>query len=410
MQIQPEAKDRKQVDYENMHYQSFLIKYAEIGTKGKNRYIFEDALMHQIREHLKKVEGEFAVQKEQGRVYVNAKSEYDFDEVLEALRHVFGITAICPMMQIEKCSYEELRTKVLEFVKTEHPEEEFKFKVRTRRADKHYPVTSDTVNADVGYDILTAYPKSHVDVHEPDFVVFIEIRQKINIFTRVIPGAGGMPIGTNGKAMLLLSGGIDSPVAGYMIAKRGVMVEAVYFHAPPYTSERAKQKVIDLAKQVAGYAGAIKLHVINFTEIQLAIYERCPHDELTIIMRRYMMRIAERLAYANDCIGLITGESIGQVASQTMFSLRSTDEVCELPVYRPLIGFDKQEIIDLSEKIGTFETSIQPYEDCCTIFVAKHPVTKPNVNVIKRSELKLSDIIDKLTDEAVAGEEVIWCS
>ena len=216
-----------------MHYQSFLIKYAEIGTKGKNRYIFEDALMHQIREHLKKVDGEFAVQKEQGRVYVNAKSDYDYDEVLDALRHVFGITAICPMMQIEKCSYDELRTKVLEFVKTEHPEEEFKFKVRTRRADKHYPVTSDTINADVGYDILTAYPKSHVDVHEPDFVVYIEVRQKINIFTQVIPGAGGMPIGTNGKAMLLLSGGIDSPVAGYMIAKRGVMVEAVYFHAPP---------------------------------------------------------------------------------------------------------------------------------------------------------------------------------
>ena len=393
-----------------MHYQSFLIKYAEIGTKGKNRYIFEDALMHQIREHLKKVDGEFAVQKEQGRVYVNAKSDYDYDEVLDALRHVFGITAICPMMQIEKCSYDELRTKVLEFVKTEHPEEEFKFKVRTRRADKHYPVTSDTINADVGYDILTAYPKSHVDVHEPDFVVYIEVRQKINIFTQVIPGAGGMPIGTNGKAMLLLSGGIDSPVAGYMLAKRGVMVEAVYFHAPPYTSERAKQKVVDLAKQVASYAGAIKLHVINFTEIQLAIYEKCPHDELTIIMRRYMMRIAERLANANDCIGLITGESIGQVASQTMFSLRSTDEVCELPVYRPVIGFDKQEIIDLSEKIGTFETSIQPYEDCCTIFVAKHPVTKPNVNVIKRSELKLSDIIDKMIDEAVASDEVIWCS
>lgn len=393
-----------------MHYQSFLIKYAEIGTKGKNRYIFEDALMHQIREHLKKVEGEFAVQKEQGRVYVNAKSDYDYDEVLDALRHVFGITAICPMMQIEKCSYDELRTKVLEFVKTEHPEEKFKFKVRTRRADKHYPVSSDTINADVGYDILTAYPKSHVDVHEPDFVVYIEVRQKINIFTQVIPGAGGMPIGTNGKAMLLLSGGIDSPVAGYMIAKRGVMVEAVYFHAPPYTSERAKQKVVDLAKQVASYAGAIKLHVINFTEIQLAIYEKCPHDELTIIMRRYMMRIAERLANANDCIGLITGESIGQVASQTMFSLRSTDEVCELPVYRPVIGFDKQEIIDLSEKIGTFETSIQPYEDCCTIFVAKHPVTKPNVNVIKRSELKLSDIIDKMIDEAVASDEVIWCS
>lgn len=393
-----------------MHYQSFLIKYAEIGTKGKNRYIFEDALMHQIREHLKKVDGEFAVQKEQGRVYVNAKSDYDYDEVLDALKHVFGVTAICPMMQIDKCGYDELRERVLEFVKSEHPEEEFSFKVRTRRADKHYPVTSDTINADVGYDVLNAYPKSHVDVHDPDFIIYIEVRQRINIFTQVIPGAGGMPIGTNGKAMLLLSGGIDSPVAGYMIAKRGVMVEAVYFHAPPYTSERAKQKVVDLAKEVAAYAGAIKLHVINFTDIQLAIYEKCPHDELTIIMRRYMMRIAERLAHANDCIGLITGESIGQVASQTMFSLRSTDEVCELPVYRPVIGFDKQEIIDLSEKIGTFETSIQPYEDCCTIFVAKHPVTKPNVNVIRRSELKLSEVIDKLVDEAVASDEVIWCS
>lgn len=393
-----------------MYYQSFLIKYAEIGTKGKNRYMFEDALMHQIREHLKHIEGEFAVQKEQGRIYVNAKSEYDYGDVIDALQHVFGVTAICPMMQIDKCGYDELREKVLEFVKTEHPEEDFSFKVRTRRADKHYPVTSDTINADVGYDILTAYPKSRVDVHEPDFIVYIEVRQKINIFTRVIPGAGGMPIGTNGKAMLLLSGGIDSPVAGYMIAKRGVMIEAVYFHAPPYTSERAKQKVVDLAKEVAGYAGAIKLHVINFTKIQLAIYEKCPHDELTIIMRRYMMRIAERLAKDNECIGLITGESIGQVASQTMFSLRSTDEVCELPVYRPLIGFDKQEIIDLSERIGTFETSIQPYEDCCTIFVAKHPVTKPNVNVIRRSELKLADIIDEMLDEAVETEELIWCS
>ncbi len=393
-----------------MQYQSFLIKYAEIGTKGKNRYIFEDALMHQIREHLKKVDGEFAVQKEQGRVYVNAKSEYDYDDVVGALGKVFGVTAICPMMQIEKCGYDELREKVLAFVKEEHPEEEFSFKVRTRRADKHYPVNSDTINADVGYDVLTAYPKSHVDVHDPDFIIYIEVRQKINIFTRVIPGAGGMPIGTNGKAMLLLSGGIDSPVAGYMIAKRGVMIEAVYFHAPPYTSERAKQKVVDLAKEVAAYAGAIKLHVINFTDIQLAIYEKCPHDELTIIMRRYMMRIAERLANANDCIGLITGESIGQVASQTMFSLRSTDEVCELPVYRPVIGFDKQEIIDLSEKIGTFETSILPFEDCCTIFVAKHPVTKPNVNVIRRSEQKLADVIDAMVEEAIAGEEVIWCS
>ncbi len=393
-----------------MRYQSFLIKYAEIGTKGKNRYIFEDALMHQIRAHLKKVDGEFAVQKEQGRIYVNAKSDYDYDEVVDALSRVFGVTGICPMMQIDKCGYEELRKRVLEFVKTEHPEEAFSFKVKAKRADKHYPVTSDTINADLGYDILTAYPKSHVDVHKPDFTVYIEIRQKVNVYTTVIPGAGGMPIGTNGKAMLLLSGGIDSPVAGYMIAKRGVIIEAVYFHAPPYTSERAKQKVIDLAKQVASYSGTIKLHIVNFTDIQLYIYEQCPHDELTIIMRRYMMRIAERLANANDCIGLVTGESIGQVASQTMFSLRTTDEVCELPVYRPVIGFDKQEIVDVAEKIGTFETSILPYEDCCTIFVAKHPVTKPNLNVIKRSEKHLAEKIDELVETAISSEEVVYCS
>ena len=392
-----------------MFYHSFLIKYAEIGTKGKNRYIFEDALMHDIRHKLDKVEGEFAIQKEQGRIYVNAKSEYEYDDVIDALSRVFGITGICPMMQIEKCGYEELRKQVLDFVKEEHPEESFSFKVHARRADKHYPVNSDVINADVGYDILCAYPGAHVDVHDPDFIVYIEVRQKINVYTRVLPGAGGMPMGTNGTAMLLLSGGIDSPVAGYMIAKRGVRIEAVYFHAPPYTSERAKQKVIDLARLVARYSGPIKLHVINFTDIQLYIYEKCPHDELTIIMRRYMMRIAERLAKASDCLGLITGESIGQVASQTMFSLRVTDEVCELPVYRPVIGFDKQEIVDLAERIGTFETSILPYEDCCTIFVAKHPVTKPELKAIKRSEKHLEEQIDELVDKAIETDEVIWC-
>lgn len=393
-----------------MRYQSFLIKYAEIGTKGKNRYIFEDALMQQIRLHLQKVEGEFAIQKEQGRIYVNAKTEYDYDEVIEALSRVFGVTGICPMMQIDKCDYETLRKEVLAFVQREHEEQAFSFKVRAKRADKRYPVTSDEINADVGFDVLEAYPQSHVDVHNPDFIIYIEIRQHINVYTKTIRGAGGMPIGTNGKAMLLLSGGIDSPVAGYMIAKRGVRLEAVYFHAPPYTSERAKQKVVDLAKLVARYAGPIKLHVINFTEIQLYIYEQCPHDELTIIMRRYMMRIAEKLSAENDCIGLITGESIGQVASQTLFSLRTTDEVCELPVYRPVIGFDKQEIVDLSEKIGTYETSILPYEDCCTIFVAKHPVTKPNLKSIKKSEQKLAEKIEEMVETAVRTDEVIWCS
>ena len=214
-------------------------------------------------------------------------------------------------------------------------------------------------------------------------------------------------MGTNGKAMLLLSGGIDSPVAGYMIAKRGVELEAVYFHAPPYTSERAKQKVVDLAEIVSRYAGPIKLHVVNFTDIQLYIYDQCPHDELTIIMRRYMMRIAEHFAGKSKCLGLITGESIGQVASQTMQSLAATNDVCQMPVYRPLIGFDKRDIVETAEKIGTFETSIQPYEDCCTIFVAKHPVTKPDVEVIRRSEERLCERIEELFEAAVTTEEII---
>lgn len=244
-------------------------------------------------------------------------------------------------------------------------------------------------------------------MHKPDVLLRIEIREKINIYSTVIPGPGGLPIGTNGKGMLLLSGGIDSPVAGYMIAKRGVKIDAVYFNAPPYTSERATQKVIDLARIVSKYSGPIQLHIINFTEIQLYIYDQCPHDELTIIMRRYMMRIAEEIAKKSSCLGLITGESIGQVASQTMQSLMATNDVCTMPVYRPLIGFDKQEIIEISEKIDTYETSIQPYEDCCTIFVAKHPVTKPNLNVIRIHEKNLDEKIDELVKTALETEEVI---
>jgi thiamine biosynthesis protein ThiI len=238
-------------------------------------------------------------------------------------------------------------------------------------------------------------------------LVRIEIREKIHVYSTVISGPGGLPLGTNGKGMLLLSGGIDSPVAGYMISKRGVKLEAVYFNAPPYTSERAKQKVVDLARLVSKYSGPINLHVINFTDIQLYIYEKCPHDELTIIMRRYMMRIAEELAKQSGCLGLITGESIGQVASQTMQSLMATNDVCTMPVYRPLIGFDKQEIVEISEKIDTYETSILPYEDCCTIFVAKHPVTKPNLNVIRLHEKNLEENIDNLVKTALDTDEVI---
>ena len=388
-------------------YKAFLIKYGEIGVKGKNRYLFEDALVRQIRYALKKTDGEFEVTKENGRIYATAVSDFDFDEAVEALKTVFGIIGICPVVQIEDNGFDDLADTVIKYFDSAYPDKHFSFKVNARRARKNYPMDSMEINMEMGGRLLDAFPELSVDVHNPDVLLQIEIRNKINIYSTEIPGPGGMPVGTAGKAMLLLSGGIDSPVDGYMVAKRGVELEATYFHAPPYTSERAKQKVIDLAKLVAKYSGPITLNVVNFTDIQLAIYEKCPHDELTIIMRRYMMRIAEELGKESGCLGLVTGESIGQVASQTMHSLYCTNEVCTMPVFRPVIGFDKQEIIDLSEKIGTYETSIQPFEDCCTIFVAKHPVTKPNLNIIQRDEHNLDDCIDELFKTAIETTEKI---
>lgn len=389
---------------------AFLIKYAEIGIKGKNRYVFEDALMKQIRFALAKTEGNFDVTKEQGRIYVIPGGSYDRDEVIEALKRVFGIAGICPVVIAEDDGFENLARNVVAYMKERHNEEGLSFKVYVRRAKKSYPISSMDAASELGGRILEEMPQLKVDVHHPDVLLSVEIRTDIYIYSEIIPGPGGMPVGTNGKAMLLLSGGIDSPVAGYMIAKRGVQIEAVYFHAPPYTSERAKQKVVDLARLVSRYSGPIRLHIVNFTEIQLYIYDQCPHDELTIIMRRYMMKIAEQIALETGCLGLITGESIGQVASQTIQSLAVTNEVCTLPVFRPVIGFDKQEIVDVAQRIDTFETSIQPYEDCCTIFVAKHPVTKPNLKVIKRSEVKLQEKIGEMLQTAVESAEVIMVS
>ena len=389
-------------------YKAFLIKYAEIGVKGKNRYLFEDALANQIKYALKKCDGEFQVRKTQGRIYVDAMTDFDFEDTVEHLQRVFGISAICPVVYVEDEGFEKLCQDVIAFLDSVYPDKNKTFKVNARRARKNYPKDSMTINMDLGEAILNAFPEMHVDVHKPEIMLNVEIREKIYIYSETIPGPGGMPVGTGGKAML--SGGIDSPVAGYMIAKRGVKIDAVYFNAPPYTSERAKQKVIDLAKIVSRYTGPIYLHIINFTDIQLYIYEKCPHEELTIIMRRYMMKIAEKIAQETECLGLITGESIGQVASQTMQSLAATNEVCELPVYRPLIAFDKLDIIDISEKIGTYETSILPYEDCCTIFVAKHPVTKPNLKIIKRHEENLAEKIDELVDTALKTDELIIVS
>ena len=391
-------------------FTAFLIKYAEIGIKGKNRYLFEDALVQQMKYALKKCEGQFKIHKTQGRIFVDALTEFDFDEVVERLQRVFGISGICPVVYVEDEGFEKLCETVIKYIDDVYPNKNKTFKVVSRRTRKNYPKESMQINMDMGEAILNAYPEMKVDVHHPDIMLNIEVREKIYIYSEIIPGPGGMPVGTGGKAMLLLSGGIDSPVAGYMIAKRGVKLDAVYFHAPPYTSDRAKQKVVDLARQVSKYTGPIYLHVINFTDIQLYIYEKCPHEELTIIMRRYMMRIAEEIAKQTECLGLITGESIGQVASQTMASLVATNEVCELPVYRPLIGFDKQEIVEVSEKIGTYETSILPYEDCCTIFVAKHPVTKPNLKVIRRHEQNLDEKIEELVKTALETDEVMIVS
>ena len=388
-------------------YKSFLIKYAEIAIKGKNRYLFEDALVSNIRHQLESVDGNFTVRKENGRVYVDTEGEYDYDETVAALQKVFGIVGICPVVLVEDEGFDALAKVVVDYVDKVYPDKNFTFKVDARRARKNYPMTSMEINAAIGEKILDAFPETKVDVHHPQVMIHIEIRPMINIYSTEIPVPGGMPLGTAGLAMLLLSGGIDSPVAGYMISKRGVTIEATYFHAPPYTSERAKQKVIDLAKKIAVYTGPIRLHVVNFTDIQLYIYEKCPHEDLTIIMRRYMMMIAEHFAEKDQCLGLITGESIGQVASQTMQSLAVTNEVCHMPVYRPLIAMDKQDIVSIAEKIDTYETSILPYEDCCTIFVAKHPVTKPNLKHIKKSELRLTEKIEELVQTAIDTTEVI---
>lgn len=388
-------------------FRTFLLKYGEIFLKGKNRYMFEDALVEQVKRAVAKCDGEFEVHKSLSRIYVEALGDFDYDELIDALSSVFGVTAICPVLVLEDLGFEQLKEDVVKYIADVHEEKNFTFKVHSKRARKNYPLNSMEMNCEIGGAILDAYPETRVDVHKPDILFYVEIRERIYVYSIIIPGLGGMPVGTGGKAMLLLSGGLDSPVAGYMVSKRGVKLEATYFHAPPYTSERARQKVVDLAQLISKYTGPIKLHVINFTEIQKAIYELCPHDELTIIMRRYMMRIAETIALENNCLGLITGESIGQVASQTMQSLNATNAVCTLPVYRPLIAFDKQDIVAIAEKINTYETSILPYEDCCTIFVAEHPVTKPNVNVIAKHEENLADCIDDMVKRALEEREIV---
>jgi len=389
----------------------FLIKYGELAIKGKNRHLFENKLVTNVKRNLKEI-GEFIVTKEQGRIMVEpVDNDYvDVELVLDRLGRIFGIVGIAYGIKDEEVSFEAVKRLARVQMEQVVGDKQITFKVDTRRADKRFPMTSMEVSCELGGYLLEEFQDAvKVDVRKPEVTLMVEIRNHTYVYVKTYKGAGGMPYGTNGKATLLLSGGIDSPVAGWMVAKRGVEVDAVYFHAPPYTSDRAKQKVVDLAKKVSMYTGSLKLHVVNFTDIQLKIYERCPHEELTIIMRRIMMYIAEAIAKQNGSMGLITGESIGQVASQTMHSLVVTNDAATMPVFRPLIGFDKEEIVQIAKRIDTFETSIQPFEDCCTIFVAKHPETKPKLEYIKKSEALLDDILEEMIEKAITEVEVIHC-
>lgn len=382
-----------------------LVRYEEIFLKGLNKPTFEAKLMKNMK-HVLNGLGPVTVTKSQSRIYVEPETDdYPVDEAIGRLTKVFGIASVSPVHKIET-DMEAITQKAVEMVKDITARFRYKtFKVETKRADKKFPLNSMEVSKELGAALLRGVPGLKVDVNEPDFIVHVEIREYTYIYSEIVPGVKGLPVGSNGKATLLISGGIDSPVAGWMVAKRGVKIEGVHFYSYPYTSEKAKEKVIRLAKILSEYNLGMKLHIVPFTDIQLAINQNCPHEYLTIIMRRFMMRIAERIAKENGSLGLITGESIGQVASQTLESLLVTNSAVTLPVYRPCIGMDKSEVVDIAKKIGTFETSILPYEDCCTVFVARHPVTKPKLEKTIEYESVLN--AEKLIQKAIEGTEII---
>ncbi len=368
-----------------------LVRYGEIHLKGQNRPRFEKMLKDSMSAAVRKFGG--SVKKGDGRFYIRHIEQGQIPAAMEALTKVFGVHSVSPAYEMPK-DLSLICQKAVELVQSELSRlgrTQASCKVKGKRSDKTYPLTSMEIASQIGGYLLEHLPGLTVDVRQPELTVYVEMREQAYLYTSILPGKGGMPLGSSGKAMLLLSGGIDSPVAGYMIASRGVLLEAVHYHSFPYTSERAKEKVLALAKELAQYTGPIRVHIVHFTDIQMAIYEKCPEEQLTILMRRYMMKIAQRIAQQVQCQALITGESIGQVASQTIASLHVTNSAVELPVFRPLIGMDKDEIIERARKIGTFETSILPYEDCCTVFVPKHPVTKPSLHKIELSERLLEE-------------------
>lgn len=373
------------------------VRFGEIFLKGLNRPTFMRMLVSRVRDAVREVEGH--VWLSDSRVYVSDVT--DMDEAIRRVTKVFGVHSVCRAIEMEKDSFEAICDQAVEMLK----DHEGSFKVNARRSDKRYFMDSPAINMEMGGYILERLPKLHVDIKNPDVVLSVEIRDMAYLYTHPIMAVGGMPVGSNGKATLLLSGGIDSPVAGWMIAKRGVTMSAVHFNSPPYTSERAKEKVLDLARILSESLCGIRVHVVPFTDIQMQIHEKCHEDYTTIIMRRYMMRIANEIAKKEHSQALVTGESIGQVASQTMHALSCTDAVAEVPVFRPLIGFDKSEIIDIAKKIGTYETSNLPYEDCCTVFTPRHPATKPKMEIILDGESKLDS--EALIKAALENTEVI---
>ncbi|NLM10678.1 MAG: tRNA 4-thiouridine(8) synthase ThiI [Clostridiaceae bacterium] len=382
-----------------------LVRYEEIFLKGLNKPAFEAKLIKNMK-HVLNGLGLVSITKSQSRIYVEPEDEdYPVDEAIRRLTKVFGIASVSPVHKIET-NFETISEKAVEMTKGIMSRSGYRtFKVETKRANKKFPLNSMEVSRELGAVLLRNIPRLKVDVNEPDFIVHVEIRDYTYIYSEIVPGVKGLPVCSNGKATLLLSGGIDSPVAGWMVAKRGVKIEGVHFYSYPYTSEKAKEKVIRLGKILAEYNLGMKLYIVPFTEIQMAINQKCPEEYLTIIMRRFMMKIAERIAEKNGSLGLVTGEAIGQVASQTLESLLVTDSAVTLPVYRPCIGMDKSEVVDISKRIGTYETSILPYEDCCTVFVAKHPVTKPKLQKTIEYESVLN--IEELVQKAIDGTEVM---
>ncbi len=374
-----------------------LVRYGEIFLKGLNRPYFIRALIRKIRYALRGTGSKVWVH--DGRIFVEGYE--DEETVLDRVSRVFGVHSLCAAVEMPKEDFDALCAQAV----TMTQDWKGTFKVEARRSDKRYPMGSPEINAEMGHRILEANPALKVDLHTPEQVLSVEIRDQAYLYGKVYPAVGGMPVGTNGSATLLLSGGIDSPVAGWMIAKRGVQINAVHFHSFPYTSEQAREKVLDLARKLSFSCCGIKVHVVPFTEIQLQIRDHCPEEYTTLIMRRFMMRIAERIARQTESGALVTGESIGQVASQTMEALACTDSVVGMPVFRPLIGFDKSEIIEVAKKIDTYELSSLPYEDCCTIFTPKHPATRPRREKVEEAEKVLDT--EKLIADALAGVEVV---